>query len=103
MVMKLSERKDSNPRHAGYKPAALDQLSYVPKGVGGGLLLTRRLYGGSHQLYAFGFMVHYNILKTNIANKTNKLLIFFHKSYIFHPNTIRCGFPSHSNCHFIPG
>ena len=43
MVMKPSERKDSNPRHAGYKPAALDQLSYVPKGVGGGLLLTRRL------------------------------------------------------------
>lgn len=46
MVMKPSERKDSNPRHAGYKPAALDQLSYVPKGVGGGLLLTRRLYVG---------------------------------------------------------
>ena len=74
MVMKPSERKDSNPRHAGYKPAALDQLSYVPKGVGGGLLLTRRLYGGSRQLYAFGFMVHYNILKTEKQQKTEKLI-----------------------------
>lgn len=42
MVMKPSEREDSNPRHAGYKPAALP-LSYVSKGVDGGLLLTRRL------------------------------------------------------------
>ena len=30
------------PANAGYKPAALP-LSYVPKGVDGGLLLTRRL------------------------------------------------------------
>ena len=50
---------------------------------------------GSRRLYAFGFMVHYNILKSNSVNKSNKLYAANINLSNSHPYTIRCSLPAH--------
>ena len=62
------QEKDSNPRPPGYGPGELPDCS---------ILLYRRVSpasmrikgGSSRRLNAFGFMVHYNILKRDIQDK----------------------------------
>lgn len=46
---------------------------------------------------------HCNTSETNIPNKTNKLLFFFHPSLKFHSNTVPCTLSTHLPCDFIPG
>lgn len=46
---------------------------------------------------------HINTSETNIPNKTNKLLFFFHPSLKFHSNTVPCTLSTHLPGDIIPG
>ena len=61
-----------NPRHTGYKPAALP-LSYVPRGRQQAFACYLVGFDASRRPYAFGFMVHYSTLFRNMCNNRNKL------------------------------
>lgn len=64
------QEKDSNPRLPGHGPGELPLLYPAVSPGFPGIYANKR--GSSRRLNAFGFMVHYNILKTDIVDKTDK-------------------------------
>ena len=89
MVMKTSERKDSTPRHARHKPAALP-LSYVPKGVAAGFcwpaVFVRRFLSDNHICVSHdNILLFLNRTLWDIFNFSQKIVEFFFLR--FHPYT----------------